>query len=279
MATMRFMGLTDQQTEMLELEVVSRICRNRLTRMIRDRPDRDDSTMYLIQLNRCINVANNVLGRPVYVLDSDEFYEPVEFAWHFGEAELLMVRPSTTQLAEILGDLLQERLLNVDEVNEILATDGLSFSYTAEEPVHEGFAVSIQVLGDVSSLDDELESDHPNIRALVGRMERALSAKDASGVLHSSASIFETLAKDIVGNPNVEDQPLGSFFALYRKSSRLPTKVLDYIHDVYGRRGAEPLAGHGNTKKPSISIEDAVTLCEFTKSIVRVERQLQTIEH
>ena len=235
--------------------------------------------MYLIQLNRCVNVANGVMGRPGYVLESEEFYEPVEFAWHFGEAELLMLRPSTTQLAEILGDLLQERLLEVDEVNEVLAADGLSFSYGAEDSERDGFGVSIEVLDEISSLDDELESDHPNIRALVARMERSLSDSDASAVLHSSASIIETLAKDVVANPNVEDQPLGSFFASYRKSSRLPTEVLDYMHEIYRRRGAEPLAGHGNTKAPSISIEEAVVLSELTKSIVRVERQLQYIEH
>ena len=233
--------------------------------------------MYLIQLNRCINVANAVVGRPRYVLESDEFYEPVEFGWHWGEAELLMVRPSTAQLAETLGDLLQERLLDVGEVNDVLKDDGLLFSYTLRESLDDGFAVSINV-DEVSSLEDEIESDHPNIRVLVARMERALEANDPSAVLHSSASIFETLAKDVVANPNVEDQSLGSFFAAYRNASRLPAELLDYMLEVYRRRGAEPLAGHGHTKEPSISVEDAVVLSELTKSIIRVERQLQNIE-
>jgi len=42
---------------------------------------------------------------------------------------------------------------------------------------------------------------HQNIRLLVHRMDTALGADDFAAVLHSSASIFETLAKEIVSLP------------------------------------------------------------------------------
>jgi hypothetical protein len=105
-------------------------------------------------------------------------------------------------------------------------------------------------------------------------METALSIHDFSGVLHASASIFETLAKDVMQSSTVSDQPLGAFFEGYRKKSLLPEPVLEYMLEVYRARNKQPLAGHGSLTLPTVDAPQAVVLCELTKSIVRIERSL-----
>jgi len=121
----------------------------------------------------------------------------------------------------------------------------------------------------------DLKGIHPNIATLLQRMDDALKRKDYGGVLHSSASIFETLAKEVVGIPSVQNQTLKSFFERYRKDSSLPTEVLNYILSVYDSRSSIPLAGHGHTAIPKISHEIAVTLSEITKAFVSIEYKLK----
>ncbi len=116
---------------------------------------------------------------------------------------------------------------------------------------------------------------HPNIQILIDRMDDALRRDDYSGVLHASASVFETLAKDIVGIPSVQDQTLKSFFERYRKDSTLPNEILNYILNVYESRSTTPLAGHGSTRTPSISREVATSLSEMTKAFVTIEYKLR----
>ena len=53
------------------------------------------------------------------------------------------------------------------------------------------------------------------MRKLEVRMDASYAAKDFSAVLHVSACVFETLAKDVTQNPSVNNQPLGSFFDSY----------------------------------------------------------------
>lgn len=118
---------------------------------------------------------------------------------------------------------------------------------------------------------------HTNVVFLMRRMDNALSRDDYPEVLHASASIFETMAKDVVGIPAVQDQTLKSFFARYRKDSALPQAVLDYVLSIYDERNKEPLAGHGSTQTPSISKKDAIFLVEITKAIVNSEYKLQKL--
>jgi SpoVK/Ycf46/Vps4 family AAA+-type ATPase len=136
-------------------------------------------------------------------------------------------------------------------------------------------ALLLTAKGDASTIESSLINDavqlHPNIKTLLNRMDDALKRDDHSGVLHSSASIFETLAKEVVGVSSVQDQTLKSFFQRYRKDSRLPDTVLDYIIEIYDSRNRTPLAGHGSTIKPSISRDVAITLAEMTKAFVRIE--------
>lgn len=115
---------------------------------------------------------------------------------------------------------------------------------------------------------------HHNIDILTSRMGDALNRKDYAEVLHASASIFETLAKDVVGTLNVENQTLKSFFELYRKDSLLPQHIQDYILNVYNERNQTPLAGHGSLREPVISEQEAIILRNLTIAIVNSEYEL-----
>lgn len=72
--------------------------------------------------NSIINLENTVLNRPIYVLESDDWgdYMPAEHAWHNGEFELILRRPNTLQLIETLGDLISDKWLSCEEVNEMM---------------------------------------------------------------------------------------------------------------------------------------------------------------
>lgn len=136
-----------------------------------------------------------------------------------------MRRPNTAQLIEILGDMLQQGMLDVSAVNSVLAEDNSSLRF------HRGFDddISVLFLSDEEVEQETEEIEHPNIRLLIARMESAFEQSDYPGVLHASANIFETLAKLVFNNPSVENQTLAAIFDGYRNRSELPEPVLDYI--------------------------------------------------
>lgn len=123
-----------------------------------------------------------------------------------------------------------------------------------------------------------MSDKHPNIDLLVKRMDAALERGDYPEVLHASASVFETLAKHIVGTESIQNQTLKSFFERYRKESVLPQEILDYIRGVYDLRNVTPLAGHGSTQTASVSKESAVAVCELTKAFVAMEYRLRATD-
>ena len=100
---MPFVHLTHKQKNALELEVVPQEARLELTRMIRHACHGGEETeITLIRENEFINLANQVLGNPIYVLNGGDWgeYQPAEYAWHHGQRELIMRTPSTPQLTE-----------------------------------------------------------------------------------------------------------------------------------------------------------------------------------
>lgn len=119
-------------------------------------------------------------------------------------------------------------------------------------------------------------SKHPNIKILIERMDTAFERQDFSEVIHASASIFETMAKDIINISSIQSQPLKSFFDRYRIDSGLPSEILDYILGVYEARNVTPLAGHGSTETPQIKKDQALILCEMTKAFVNIEYGLRS---
>lgn len=271
---MGFMGLTKVQRQNLEFEVVSERARLLLTRLLRHATNAQSPTVKIVLQNNAINIAHNVLGLPIYVLEAEDgdYYYPSEYGWHNAEIELLMRRPNTPDLVEVLADFIQEGVLCARDVNEILENENLSFHFKEDGSLDDR-DVQVKVLS-VEEIEESESEEHPNIRLLINRMNSSLDNDDPAGVLHASASVFETLAKDVINIQSVQDQTLASFFERYRKDSGLPEKVLDYILDIYKKRNVEPLAGHGSTKLSKITKKEAVILAEMTRAFVRIERQL-----
>ena len=271
--------ITPEDAKKIELDIVSQELKVHLTRLLHQQIEADDSEIEILRQNSVINKSRNLLGLPIYVLESDNdgYYQPAEHAWHNGEIELVFRRLNTVQFAEFICELIEDGRFSVQEVNELLERDGVSFRIT--EKILQDKAVNSNII--VTALPIEyLETashieEHPNVRLLVHRMEVHLAQGDYAGVLHSSASIFETVAKHIINIPSIQNQTLKSFFERYRKDSLLPQAILDYILSVYDRRNTTPLAGHGSIAPPNISKEEAVVISEITKAFIQIEYTLQ----
>src|SRR6266508_115904 len=264
--------LTSDDVRALELEIVSQDLKIFLTRELQRKIESDEFPEHdIISQNAIINKSRNIAGLPIYVLEGDEdgYFHPAENAWHNGEFQLVFRRLSTIQFIEFVGDLIKDGYFGKGEINEYLEKDNVSFRFENNEDGE--LAVEVFPLDKVES---EATPEHPNIRVVARRMDDALKREDYAGVLHASAVIFETMAKDIVGIPTVQKQTLKWFFERYRKDSLLPSEILDYILSVYDLRSKEPLAGHGNTKAPEITKETAIVLSEMTKAFVRIEYTL-----
>jgi len=272
---MAFQELSNSDKKQLEFEVVSKKTRQRLTRLLREAVQHEDINIQIYRQNGAVNIAHNILGLRFYILEADAWgdYHPSEHSWHAGEIEILMHRPDTIQWVETIGDLLQSGIMDLDSVNKILEEEKQSFLFYNESSYGVN-DIYVHILTPADIPVENNEKEHPNIRLLVDRMDLALKNNDLSGVLHTSASIFETLAKDIVNLDTVQDKTLASFFDRYRKDSKLPTPVLDYMLDIYKQRNTEPLAGHGSLDMPTITLEQAIVLSEMTKAFVRIERNL-----
>ena len=186
-----FMGLTKSQQDKLQYEVISEKARLKLTRLIRNATFREESDIALIFKNRYINMARNILGLPLYVLNADDWgeYYPSEYAWHNGELELLMRRPNTSQLIETLADYIQNHMLDADEVYQILEEDGVLIKFIVEDKFNH-IEVSVYI-PEIEEIESELgEKEHPNIRMLVNRIDASIQREDYPNVLHACASIF-----------------------------------------------------------------------------------------
>lgn len=270
------------QVKALELEVVSTELKVFLTRLLHESLTTDSDGDFapgglIIRQNRLVNKSRNLQGAPLYRLESDDDgnYHSADYAWHEGEFQLIFRRLDTPQFVEFLGDLIREDELSIKKINGALERDAASFRFEKE-----GGKVSVEVLT-IENLEEKLaeldtktpgSEPHINIRLLFSRAEDAVNKGDGSAVIHACASIFETLAKDIIADPNIMNQPLGGFFEKYRKNSALPAPVLDYILDQYKLRNTTPLAGHGSPMAPpALTHDQAVMLVEVTRAFVRTE--------
>jgi hypothetical protein len=270
-------GLKKTARRKLEADVISNEARLRLTRLMRSLCASRESEVELIKRNRFVNIGRTVLKLPIYRLEPDDWgmYSNFDCAWHYAEIELVMRRPDTPALIETLGDMLQQGMLPIDRVNAVLAEDNASIRFETRGADDD---IGVRVLAADELEEEAPESEHPNVRLLVERMEAAFERKDYAGVLHASATVFETLAKLVFDDPEVEAQSLGGFIGGYRKRSLLPEPLLDFIQETYNRRNQEPLAGHGATRQPSVSAAQAAVLVEMTKTCVRLERRLANPE-
>jgi hypothetical protein len=268
------MYMSPEDSAKLEYEIVSDDLKIYLTRVLEKwTEDTNTHENTLIRKNRLVNKSRMLVGKPNYVLESDEIggYMPQEYAWHDGDMALVLRRLKTPQFAELLCDFVNDGLYKCDELNELLKRDGVSFRINDD---NERIKIEVLSLEDIEELDSSIQT-HPNIRLLVSRMDGELQKNDYSGVLHSSATIFETLAKIIVNESKIENQTLKSFFDRYRKDSNMPEAILDYIINIYECRNVTPLAGHGSTKEPNLTQKQAIIMAEMTKAFVKIEYRLQ----
>jgi hypothetical protein len=258
----------------LKLEVISQELRVYLARLLDNRmaDDEGPEEVKIIQQNKLINRARNLQGLPLYVLNGDDYgnFQPAEHAWHNGEFEILFRRLSTIQFIEFLCDLIEWGALNIAESNVLFDEEGLSFRITGA--VGE-LVVDVFPIGDLEANAQRYE--HVNIRYLAKRMDDAFRRDDFAGVLLASSHIFETMAKDIVGIPTVQNETLKGFFDRYRKDSGLPAEILDYILSIYNARNTTPLAGHGSTQTPNLTKETAIILRAMTIAFVSIEYALR----
>lgn len=264
-----FLEMSRDQKKQLENEVINSRTRLKLTRYIRSLCNRNEKGyLRLIIQNHFINIARSVLNLPTYVLEAEDedYYYPVEYAWHTGEMELIFKRPDTIELIEILADYINNNMVDHKMINSILEEDGLSFRFNII-----GEDIIIKILS-ITDLEEEKPSGiHQNIRYLINRMDNAYETGDYPLVVHTSGSIFETMAKDIIGLSSINNMSLGSFFERYKKDSRLPETFLEFIKSIYERRNTEPLAGHGSLSVPSVSQEQATIIREMTKAFIKIE--------
>lgn len=279
------MYLTNEQAKNLELEVVSASLKVHLTRVLHKKiasnSEGEYENNYLInRQNYLINKSLNIQKLPIYRLEDSigDGYHSAEYAWHNGEFELLFRRLNTPQLVEYLGDLIWEDYFAAREINELLKKDGVSFKFVS---LRGKISVEVFKIEDIERNIQELDAlaptaePHQNIRLLFSRAETSLTNSDHPGLIHSCACIFETLAKDIVNTPNVQNETLGGFFARYRNDSSLPAPVLDYILDTYRLRNSAPLSGHGSTQTPpNLTAQQAIALIEMTRAFVRTEYRM-----
>ena len=173
---------------------------------------------------------------------------------------------SIFEFIEYAGDLIELNYCKPKFLNDLLKKEGASFQF-----FYTDSKLKIEVMSIEEIEKANLDSEHINIRTLVNRMDVAYEQNDFSGVLHSSASIFETMAKEIIGIETIQDKTLKSFFDRYRTDSNLPTEVLDYILATYDKRNTTSLAGHGSLTIPNISKEESIIIIEMTKAFVRIE--------
>jgi len=261
--------ITDEQINQLKYEVLSQDFYIFLTRHLNDWCEKiQDGLTKIMRKNRLINLSRTISGGKIYTLTDD--LESIEFAWHDSNFLLIFRELNTIEFIEFICDLINYEYFKTDFINDLLKKEGASFYiYSASG----NLAIEIYSIEKIEK--ENLNKEHLNIRTLVARMDSAFENEDFANVLHASASVFEVMAKDIIGIESIQDQTLKSFFDRYKNDSKLPPEILDYILEIYNNRNTTSLAGHGNLTIPEITKEQAIILNEMTKAFVRIEYRIQ----
>jgi hypothetical protein len=265
--------LTKNQIEQLQYEVLSKDFYIFLTRHLNDWcEETNDFSTHIMRKNKLINLSRTISGGKIYTLNVDDWGEFMseEAAWHESHFLLIFRELSTIEFIEYACDLINYGYLKVNFLNSALTKEGASFRFD-----YSGDKLKIEVLSMEEIEEANVSSEHINIRTLVSRMDNSYQKEDYSNVLHSSASIFETMAKEIIGLDSIQDKTLKSFFERYRADSNLPKEILNYILATYDKRNVTSLAGHGSLGIPDITKEESIILIEMTKAFVRIEYRIQ----
>lgn len=264
--------LKEGQIEQLKYEVLSKDFYIYLTRHLNDWcEETDDFSTQIMRKNKLINLSRTISGGKIYTLNVNDWGEFMseEAAWHESHFLLIFRELSTIEFIEYACDLINYGYLKVKFLNSALTKESASFKFDYSDKL------KIEVLSIDEIEEANVSSEHINIRTLVSRMDNAYQKDDYSSVLHSSASIFETMAKEIIGLDTIQDKTLKSFFERYRADSSLPKEILDYILATYDKRNVTSLAGHGSLVIPKITKEESIILIEMTKAFVRIEYRIQ----
>lgn len=267
---MTFMGLSKEDKNSLKFEIIPSQVRLKVIRLIRNYCMNENTSIQIIHQNKFINIERSIKNQGAYVLieDRDGEYSIYDYAWHSSYIETLSTSLDTISYIELLADFIENRLLNHIEINQILESENCSFWYDYDEEVE------VKIIPLSENSQRRLAEETVNIRTMIDRMEKQLSDNDYPGVVHSSAVIFETLGKEVIGTENVKDKTFGQFREDYKKVTNLPDPIFDYLHEIYRKRNKEPLAGHGSTVTSSMTREEAIVICEMTKAILLMESAL-----
>ena len=165
-------------------------------------------------------------------------------------------------------DYIQADLININSVNNIFKEYEVPVFFEQDWQNH--LSIKTENLKDIPVLKNE----HPNVKKLISRMDSNFANDDYTGVLHASASVYETLVKDISGEPKFQKMSLGQILNDSQFSLNIPEQIMDYIREIFKKRNTVPTAGHGGTSIPTITKEEAIIIQEFTKAIVRVLRKI-----
>ena len=261
--------VTDEQIRQLKYEVLSKDFYIYLTRYLNDWCEEEENGLTTImRKNRLINLSRTISGGKIYTLTDD--LESIEFSWHDSNFLLIFRELNTIEFIEFVCDLINYDYFKIDFINDLLKKEGASFFIYSSSG-----KLRIEIYS-IEEIEKEfLDEEHINIRTLVSRMDTAFQNHDYANVLHASASIFEIMAKDIIGIDSIQDKTLKSFFDRYRTDSKLPSEILDYILETYNNRNSTSLAGHGSLATPAITKEQSIILNEMTKAFVRIEYRIQ----
>jgi len=265
--------ITEEQIKRCEFEILSKDLYIYLTRYLNNWCEEiDDLSVKIMRKNTLINLSRTISGGKIYTLNVNEWAEifSEEIAWHDSHFFLILRNLSTIEFIEYVGELINLEYLKIQFVNEALQKEVVSFRFA-----YSNNKIIVETLSTEEIEKVNLNSEHINIQTLVNRMDNSFLNEDYSGVLHSSASIFETMAKEIVGIDTVQNNTLKQFFERYRKDSNLPEEILNYIIKIYEKRNIIPLAGHGSLIIPEITKQESIILIEMSKSIVRIEYRIQ----
>ncbi len=229
--------------------------------------------------NMIVNKARTAEGIAPYVLEPDGMgdYLPQEMTWHEGEIRLALMRLGPLEFFDLVASLVSEGLLAINYVEEVFDYYSISAKLECEERRFDEDQYWMVPAPDFEPDDDEPTEVHPSVRQLYDRAVRDLNHDDFAGVIHSAATIVENLAKTVVQNPNVVNEPLGGWFSSYKASSSLPGYVLDEAISLYNRRNASPNAGHGTPAESDVTREDAVNALGLARMIIFCENEFQKV--
>jgi hypothetical protein len=271
------LNIRPKDRAVLENEIVPREAKLTIAKILDRNIVRDGSDHAIQRRNVIVNKARTAEGIAPYVLDTDGSgdYLPQEMTWHEGEIRLALMRLGPLEFFDFVAALVSEGHLAISEVEEVFSHYSISAKLERETRTFGEDQYWMVPAAAIEPDDHEQTEVHATVRQLYDRAVRDLDHDDFAGVIHTAATIVENIAKTVVGNPNVINQPLGGWFNSYKNSSSLPGYILDEAIALYNRRNTSPNAGHGTPAESDVTREDAVNTIGLVRMIIFCENQFQ----